>query len=148
MKKYSNETISRYNNKFHIAYRRMELPFIVMLPAAIQNYLDSVNYLTEIFLRQLPPTDIDTLDKVFQEVVTFMKQENPNGGVNMIIPLIMSIIGVLPPYQEVLWVAIPHYQPQPSILAPQHVVAPPTNIIYPSYKPSKVAFFEQQKDAL
>ena len=73
MKKDPNETISRYNDKFHMAYKRMESPFIVMLLAVIQSYLDSMDYLTEIFLRRLPPIDIDTLEKVFQEAVTFMK---------------------------------------------------------------------------
>ena len=70
-----------------MAYRIMVSPFIVMLQVAIETYLDSMDYLTTIFLRWLPPTDSDTLDKVFQEVVTFMKQENPNGGRDMIIPL-------------------------------------------------------------
>ena len=35
MKKDPNETISRYNHRFHMAYRRMESSFIVTLSAAI-----------------------------------------------------------------------------------------------------------------
>ena len=62
-----------------------------------------------IFLRLIPLENIDTLDKVFQEVVTFIRQENPNGGGNMIIPLPIIIADVLPPYQVVPRVAIPHY---------------------------------------
>ena len=80
MKKDPNETISKYNYRFHMAYRRMESPFIVALPIVIQTYLDSIDYLTMIFLRWLPLVDIDTWEDVFQEMVTFMKQENCNGG--------------------------------------------------------------------
>ena len=65
MRKYLGETIFWYNHRFHMAYRRMESMFTLMLPVAIQNYLDFIDYLTVIFLRRLPTTDIDTLEKVF-----------------------------------------------------------------------------------
>ena len=74
---------------------------MVTLPIAIQNYLNSMDQLTVIFLWKLPPIDIDTLEKVFQEVVTFTKQENPNRGGNMIVSLPINTIGVLLPYHAV-----------------------------------------------
>ena len=84
-----------------MAYKRMESPFVVMLPVVIQTYLNSMDQLMMIFLRWLPPVDIDTLEKVFWEVVTFMKQENPNGGGNMIIPLPTNTFNVLLQYQAI-----------------------------------------------
>lgn len=42
-----------------------------------------------IFLRRLPTTNINTLDKVFLKAIIFMKQANPNGGGLM--PLAQSI---------------------------------------------------------
>ena len=102
MKKDPSETISRYNHKFHIVYKRMESPFIVALPIEIQTYLDSMDYFMMIFLWQLPLANIDTLEKLFQEVVTFTKQANPNGVGTMIIPLPIGIANVLPPYEATL----------------------------------------------
>ena len=116
MKKDPNETISRFNHRFHMAYRRMDSPFIVTLPTVIQTYLHSMDYLTMIFLRQLPLIDIDTLVKVFQEATTFTKQANPNKGGNMIVPLPIRNVYVFPPYHKIPWVAMLHYQPQTTIL--------------------------------
>ena len=39
-----------------------------------------MDHLTTIFLRRLPTENIDTLDKVLTEAITFTKQANPNGG--------------------------------------------------------------------
>ena len=39
-----------------------------------------MDHLTTIFLRRLPAANIDTLDKVFIEAITFTNQANLNGG--------------------------------------------------------------------
>ena len=52
----------------------MEFPYIVPQEAVIQIYFGTMDSLTSIFLRRLPPRDIDTIEKVFKEVVTFTSQ--------------------------------------------------------------------------
>ena len=39
-----------------------------------------MDHLTTIFLRRLPTTNINILEKVFTKEITFTKQANPNGG--------------------------------------------------------------------
>ena len=51
--------------------------------------------LTTLFLRRLPPVNIDTLEKFFAEVIMFMKQANPNGGGMM---LLVQAITTIPTY--------------------------------------------------
>ena len=52
----------------------MEFPYIVPQEAAIQIYFGTLDSLTSIFLRRLPSRDIDTIEKVFKEAVTFTSQ--------------------------------------------------------------------------
>ena len=65
------ETISQFNHRFYRMYQRMEFPYTVPQEAAIQIYFGTLDSLTSIFLRRLPPRDIDTIEKVFKEAVTF-----------------------------------------------------------------------------
>ncbi len=51
--------------------------------------------LTMIFFRRLPIGDIDTLEKVFAEAITFMKQANPIGGGMM---LLTQVVTMMPTY--------------------------------------------------
>lgn len=87
IKRGPQKIISRYNHRFHMAYQKMESPYTLLLPTTIQIYFNSMDQLMAILLRRLPPMDIDTLEKVFQEAVTFTKQANPNGGGSMKVPL-------------------------------------------------------------
>lgn len=48
--------------------------------------------LNTILLRRLPANDINTLEKVFAEVITFTKQANPNGGGLMLLVQIVTTI--------------------------------------------------------
>ena len=48
-----------------------------------------------IFIRRLPLGDIDTLDKVFAEAITFTKQANPNRG-GMMLPT--QAVTMIPTY--------------------------------------------------
>ena len=48
-----------------------------------------MDHLIAIFLRRLSIENIDTLDKVFLEAITYTKQSNPNGG------------GLMPPTQAI-----------------------------------------------
>ena len=61
------------------------MPYTIPIGVAIQIYLNAMDALTMIFLRRLPPIDIDTLEKVFVEAIMFTKQANPNGG-GMMLP--------------------------------------------------------------
>ena len=61
------------------------MSYTIPVGATIQIYLNAMDALTMIFLRRLPLGDIDTLDKVFVEAITFTKQANPNGG-GMMLP--------------------------------------------------------------
>ena len=63
-----------------MAYHKLEMPYSILVGAVIQIYLNAMDALTTIFLRRLPLANIDTLDKVFVEAITFTKQANPNGG--------------------------------------------------------------------
>ena len=74
------EIVSHFNHHFYMAYRKLEMPYIIPIEATIQIYLNAIDALTMIFLRRLPPVNIDTLEKFFAEAITFMKQANPNGG--------------------------------------------------------------------
>ena len=71
------------------------MPYIIPIEATIQIYLNAIDALTMIFLRRLPPVNIDTLEKFFAEAITFMKQANPNGG-GMILP--MQVVTTIPTY--------------------------------------------------
>ena len=68
-----------FNHHFHVAYHKLEMPYTIPVEVAIQIYLNAMNHLTAIFLRRLPPENINTLEKVFAEAITFTKQGNPNG---------------------------------------------------------------------
>ena len=70
---------------------------MVALPIVIQIYLSSMDQLTMIFFRRLPGENIDTLEKVFQEAVTFTKKGNPNREGNIIILLPLISTSVLSP---------------------------------------------------
>ena len=48
-----------------MAYYKLETPYSIPVEAAIQVYFNAMDVLTAIFLRRLPPANIDTLDKVF-----------------------------------------------------------------------------------
>ena len=63
-----------------MVYHRLESPYTIPVEVAIQIYLNAIDPLTTIFLRRLPATDIDTLEKVFTEAIIFTKQVNPNRG--------------------------------------------------------------------
>ncbi len=63
-----------------MAYRKLETLYTISVEAAIQVYFNAMDPLTVIFLRRLPAANIDTLDKVFAELIMFTKQANPNGG--------------------------------------------------------------------
>ena len=54
-----------------------------------------MDHLTAIFLRRLPTIDINTLDKVFLEAITFTKKANPNRGGLM---LLAQAITIMPTY--------------------------------------------------
>ena len=62
-----------------MAYRKLETPYTIPFEVAIQIYLDAMEPLTSIFLRILPVVNINTLEKVFSESITFTKQADPNG---------------------------------------------------------------------
>ena len=79
------EIVLCFNHPFHMAYHRLETPYTILVEVAIQICLNAMDPLTAIFLRRLLAIDIDTLDKVFVEAITFMKQVNPNGG-GMMLP--------------------------------------------------------------
>ena len=141
IKRDPTETISRFNHRFHMAYRRLESPYTLPVEAAVQVYLNAMDPLTAIFIRRLPAADIDTLEKVFTEAITFTRQANPNGG------------GMMPPTQAVA--TIPTYPigapPMPSQFIPvnpvpiQQVPAPQNPpLTYPGYDPPKAAFFEKK----
>ena len=49
----------------------MKFPHTVSQEVAIHIYFGTMDSLTSIFLRRLPPRDIDTIEKVFKEAVTF-----------------------------------------------------------------------------
>jgi len=72
-----------------MACHKLETPYTIPIEATIQIYLNSMDHLMAIFLRRLPATDIDTLEKSFFETITFTKQANPNGG------------GLMPPTQSI-----------------------------------------------
>ena len=63
-----------------MAYCKLEMPYTIPVEASIQIYFNAMDHITTIFLRRLPKVNIDTLDKVFTEEITFTKQANPNGG--------------------------------------------------------------------
>ena len=90
------ETVSRFNHRFHMAYRKLETPYSIPVEATIQIYFNAMDALTEIFLRRLPPADIDTLKKVFTEEITFTKQANPNGGGMMLLPQAVTTMPTYP----------------------------------------------------
>lgn len=94
------ETISRFNHFFHMMYQRMESPYTIPLEVVIHIYLNSMDQLTTIFLRRLPTINTNTLEEVFQEVVTFTKQANPNGGGSMAATLLANTTRLIPPYLE------------------------------------------------
>ena len=52
-------------------YQRMEFPYIVPQEATIHIFFGPMDSLTSIFLRRLPPRDIDTIEKVFKEAIAF-----------------------------------------------------------------------------
>ena len=89
------EIVSRFSHFFHMAYRKLEMPYTIPVGDAIQIYLNAMDALTAIFLRRLPLANIDTLDKVFAEVITFAKQANPNGGGMM---LLTQVVITMPTY--------------------------------------------------
>jgi hypothetical protein len=74
------EIVSRFNHHFHMAYCKLEMPYTIPVEATIQIYLNYMDHLMAIFLRRLPTTNIDTLEKFFLGAITFTKQANPNGG--------------------------------------------------------------------
>ena len=78
-----------------MAYHKIETPYTIPFEATIQIYLNAMDTLTAIFLRRLPPGDIDTLEKVFAEAIMFTKQANPNGG-GMMLPV--QAITTIPTY--------------------------------------------------
>ena len=81
----STKIFSCFNHHFHMAYRMLEIPYTIPIGATIQIYLNAMDALTAIIMRRLPLGDIDILNKVFEKVITFMKQSNPNGG-GMMLP--------------------------------------------------------------
>ena len=52
----------------------MEFPYTLPKEVAIQIYFGTMDSLTYLSLRRLPPRDIDTIEKVFKEAIEFMKQ--------------------------------------------------------------------------
>lgn len=89
------ETISHFNHHFLMEYCKLETPYTIIVGSAIQIYLCSMDHGTIIFLRRLNVADIQTLGKVFEEVVTFTKHANPNRG-GMMVPTHATLI--VPPY--------------------------------------------------
>ena len=73
IKRDPHETISQFNHRFYRMSQRMEFPYIIPQEAIIQIYFGMMDKLTSIFLRRLPPKGIDTIEKVFKEVVAFTK---------------------------------------------------------------------------
>ena len=67
------------------------MTYTIPLGAAIQIYLNVMDPLPAIFLRRLPLGDINTLEKVFVELITFTKQANPNGGGMMLLTQVVTI---------------------------------------------------------
>ena len=73
IKRDPTETVLRFNHRFHMAYRKLETPYSILVEATIQVYFNAMDALTAIFLRRLPLANIDILEKVFTEAITFMK---------------------------------------------------------------------------
>ena len=73
IKRDPHEIISRFSHYFHMTYQRMDSPYMVILEVAMHIYQNLIIQLIAIFLRRSPIENINTLEKVFQEVVTFMK---------------------------------------------------------------------------
>ena len=73
IKRDPHKTISQFNHHFYRMYRIMKFPYIVPQEDVIQFYFGTMDSLTSIFLRSLPPRDIDTIEKVFKEAIAFMK---------------------------------------------------------------------------
>ena len=73
IKRDPHESISQFNHHFYRMYQRMEFPYTVPQEAIIQIYFGTMDSSTSIFLRRLPPRDIDTIKKVFKEDMSFMK---------------------------------------------------------------------------
>ena len=79
IKRDPTETVSCFNQHFHMAYYKLEMPYTIIVEAFIHIYMNDMGPLTGLFLRRIPPTNIDTLEKVFAEAIMFTKQANPNG---------------------------------------------------------------------
>ena len=56
-----------------MAYRRLESPYMIPVEVVIQVYLNAMDPLTAIFIRRLLTVDIDKLEKVFTEAITFTR---------------------------------------------------------------------------
>ena len=80
IKKDPAQIISCFNHCFYMAYHKLQSPYNIPVEATIQIYLNALDHLTTIFLRRLPPTNIDTLERVFSKGMTFTKEANPNKG--------------------------------------------------------------------
>ena len=139
IKKDPTETISCFNHFFYMAYHKFQSPYNIPVEASIQIYLNALDPLTAIFLTRLPPTNIDTLERVFSKAMTFTKQANPIRGGLTLLAQAITIVLTYP-------VRVPMI---PSQFLPWHLVplkqAPiPQNpaLIYLVYEPVKVAFFE------
>jgi len=90
------EIVSCFNHHFHMAYHRLESPYTIPVEVAIQIYLNAMDPLTTIFLKRLPTMNIDTLEKVFTEAITFRKKANPNGGGMMPLAQVVATILTYP----------------------------------------------------
>ena len=95
IKRDPTKIVSRFNHRFHMAYHKLEIPYTIPIGASIQIYLNAMDPLNIIFLRRLTLVNIDILEKVFVEVITFTKQANPNGGGMM---LLVEVVTTIPTY--------------------------------------------------
>ena len=120
------------------------MPYTIPVEAAIQIYFNVMDHLTAIFLRRLPATNIDTLDKVFIEMITFTKQANPNGG-GLMLPT--QAIITMPTYPTTKPMMPSQFIPMNPVPLQQVPAPQNSSLTYPGYEPPKDAFFEQKATA-
>ena len=76
----------------------MEFLYIIPQDDAIQIYFGTLDSLTSIFLRRLPPRDIDIIEEVFNKAIKFMKQVDPHGGGNFVSSFTLNNVVAIPPF--------------------------------------------------
>ena len=85
-----------------MAYYKVDTPYTIPVETTIHIYINAMEHLTSVFLWRVPNTDIDTLDKVFIEEITFTKQANPNGGGLMVLAQASTTILMYPNGSQVM----------------------------------------------